>query len=250
MKTQTNNIMIKYSSILFLMLIIACSSNAQLSKTIRDGVTNMTGNTNTRGNLSNTEIASGLKEALQQGINKGADKLSLTDGYFKNTAIKILMPNDVKQVEQKLRSMGLGAQVDKAILSMNRAAEMAAKESKPIFVNAIKSMTITDAISILKGSNSAATTYLKNTTSSQLTSTYKPIIQKALDQTQATKYWKDVFVTYNKIPMVTKVNPDLNAYVTQKALDGLFKVIADEELKIRTDPAARLTDILKKVFGH
>jgi hypothetical protein len=143
----------------------------------------------------------------------------------------------------------MGSMVDKAILSMNRAAEQAAKESKPIFINAIKNMTITDAVSILKGSDNAATTYLRNNTSVQLTEKFTPIIDKALENTQATKYWSDVFTNYNKIPGVQKINPDLSKYVTQRALEGLFKMIADEELAIRKDPVARTTDILKKVFG-
>jgi hypothetical protein len=133
---------------------------------------------------------------------------------------------------------------------MNRAAEEAGKEAKPIFVNAIKSMTISDAMGILKGPNDAATSYLKNTTSAELTTKFKPVIDRALAKTEATKYWKDVFDKYNALPFVTPVNPDLSGYVTQKALDGLFYEISQEELKIRTDPVARVTDLLKKVFGN
>jgi hypothetical protein len=206
------------------------------------------GNTNSN-NVSNADMVSALKEALTQGINKGADKVSATDGFFKNMAIKILMPEEAKNVETKLRQLGMGSLVDNAILSMNRAAEQAAKDSKPIFVSAIKNMTITDAVSILKGPDNAATNYLRTNTSSQLTEKFTPVIKKALDNTQATKYWTDVFTNYNKIPGVQKVNTDLTKYVTQKALDGLFKMIADEEFAIRKDPIARTSDILKKVFG-
>lgn len=213
------------------------------------GVGTNNNNNSSSGNITQTEMVNALKEALTQGINKGADKVSVTDGYFKNAAIKILMPDEAKMVESKLRQVGLGSLVDNAILSMNRAAEQAAKESKPIFINAIKNITITDALSILKGPDDAATSYLKTNTSTQLTEKFTPIIKKALDNTQATKYWSDVFTNYNKIPGVQKVNPDLTKYVTQKALDGLFKMIAEEEFAIRKDPLARGTDLLKKVFG-
>ncbi len=215
------------------------------------GLNGSNSNNNSSNNaiISNSEMITALKDALTQGINKGADKVSVTDGYFKNMAIKILMPEEAKTVESKLRQLGMGSLVDNAILSMNRAAEQAAKESKPIFINAIKNMTITDAVSILKGSDDAATNYLKLNTSTQLTEKFSPIIKKALDNTQATKYWSDIFTNYNKIPGVQKINPDLSKYVTQKALEGLFKMIAEEEFAIRKDPIARTTDILKKVFG-
>ncbi len=215
------------------------------------GLNGSNSNNNSSNNaiISNGEMITALKDALTQGINKGADKVSVTDGYFKNMAIKILMPEEAKTVESKLRQLGMGSLVDNAILSMNRAAEQAAKESKPIFINAIKNMTITDAVSILKGSDDAATNYLKLNTSTQLTEKFSPIIKKALDNTQATKYWSDIFTNYNKIPGVQKINPDLSKYVTQKALEGLFKMIAEEEFAIRKDPIARTTDILKKVFG-
>ena len=200
--------------------------------------------------LTQQETANGLKEALTQGIKKGADQVSVTDGYFKNTMIKILFPPDAKKVEQKLRDLGLGNEVDKVILSLNRAAENAAKEAKPIFVNAIKQMTIKDAINILKGPNDAATQYLKANTSQQLKAKFKPVIQQSLDQVNATKYWANVMNIYNKIPFVEKINPDLPDYVTRKALDGLFHTIANEEARIRENPIARITALLKRVFGY
>jgi hypothetical protein len=200
--------------------------------------------------LGNDEIVAALKEALTIGAQNSAGKLSLTDGFFKNLAIKILMPQEVKEVESTLRNIGLGSLVDDAILSMNRAAEDASKQAAPIFVSAIKSMTITDALNILKGSNDAATQYLKKTTSAQLTTAFKPVINASLAKVNATKYWNDVFTAYNKIPFVKPVNTDLSGYVTQKALDGLFYTIAQEEAKIRTDPVAQVTDLLKKVFGN
>jgi Protein of unknown function (DUF4197) len=201
--------------------------------------------------LSNDEIIAGLKEALSVGANNSASKLSALDGFFANAAIKVLMPPEAKKVESALRSAGLGSMVDKAILSMNRAAEDASKSAAPIFVDAIKQMSFQDALGILKGTDTAATSYLKGKTTSALTTTFKPIIDEALKKTDATKYWKDVFDTYNKLPTTfKKINSDLSAYVTEKALSGLFFQVAEEEKKIRKDPAARVTDVLKKVFAN
>ena len=211
---------------------------------------NLNGNgSQNNGSLTNQQMIDGLKEALNVGTNNATVTLNKTDGYFKNLAIKILMPPEAVAVENKLRSIGLGSKVDEAILSMNRAAELAAKDAAPIFLDAIKTMTISDAASIVTGTDHAATDYLKSKTSTQLISKFKPIISKALSTVQATKYWSDVFTTYNKLPFVTKVNPDLTAYVTQKALDGLFYQIGLEEKKIRTDPAAQITTLLQQVFG-
>lgn len=202
------------------------------------------------GGLSNEDVVAGLKEALSVGARNSSDKLSALDGFFANAAIKVLMPQEAKKVESTLRNMGLGDMVDKAILSMNRAAEEASKSAAPIFVDAITSMSIQDAFGILKGNDSAATVYLKGKTTAELTNAFKPVIESALEKTNATKYWKDVFETYNKLPTTfNKINTDLSGYVTDKALTGLFFQVALEEQKIRKDPAARVTDILKKVFG-
>jgi len=200
--------------------------------------------------LSNDEIIKGLKEALTIGSNNSASSASKVDGYFKNSIIKIPFPAEAKDMEQKLRSIGMGQQVDQFVLTMNRAAEEAAKEAAPVFVNAIKQMTITDGVKILKGRDDEATQYLKRTTSVDLTSKFRPIVKRAIDKVQVTSYWNPLASAYNKIPFVTKVNPDLEEYVTQKALDGLFYLVAQEELKIRKDPVARVTDLLKKVFGN
>lgn len=200
--------------------------------------------------LSEDEIGAGLKEALTQGVNKGVAQLSKTDGYFKDPQIKIPMPNEAKKVEDKLRKLGQGEKVDEAILSMNRAAEDAASEAKDLFVAAIKAMTITDATNILKGNDDAATQYLRKTTGNQLSERFRPIIKVSLDKVGATKHWNTVFSTYNKIPFVDKINPDLEEYVTEKAITGLFIQVAKEELQIRKNPAARTTDLLKKVFGN
>lgn len=200
--------------------------------------------------MSTEEIIAGLKEALTVGARNSSDKLSSIDGFFANAAIKVLMPEEAKKVESTLRNLGLGSVVDDAILSMNRAAEEATKSAAPIFVDAIKSMSIQDAVGILRGTDTAATSYLKGRTTAGLTEAFRPVIEGALQKTDATKYWKTVFDTYNRLPTsFNKVNPDLSGYVTEKALTGIFYQVAIEEQKIRKDPAARVTDILKKVFG-
>lgn len=200
------------------------------------------------GNLNANEIASGLKEALSVGAEKAGKNLSALNGFFGNAAIKILMPDEARKVEEKLRAIGLGDQVDEAILSMNRAAEDAAKSAAPIFVNAIKQMSIKDAAGILNGGDFAATDYLKDKTTAALTASYKPVIEKSLEKVDATKYWNTVFTAYNKFA-IKKINPDLTAYVTEKALAGIFYQVGQEEQKIRKDPLARTSDLLKKVFG-
>ena len=202
------------------------------------------------GGLSKDDVANGLKQALNSGVKKGTDKLSAVDGYFGNAAVKIIMPPEAQKVEQKLRAIGMGKQVDEAILSMNRAAEDAAKTAAPIFLNAITQMTIEDAFAILKGSDSAATAYLRKTTTPPVTAAFRPVINQSLAKVNATKYWNTLFSAYNELPFVKKVNPDLVAYVTDKAMFGIFLQIAAEELLIRKDPMARTTDLLKKVFGQ
>ncbi len=214
------------------------TAEAQLLKNVLGG--NKSGESN--------NIAAGLKEALSIGAEKAASNLSSVDGYFANAAIKILMPEEAKKAEEKLRAIGLGKQVDEAILSMNRAAEDAAKSATPIFVNAIKQMSIQDAAGILKGGDHAATDYLKSKTAAQLTEAFRPVIEKSLEKVDATKYWDAVFTAYNKFT-IKKVNPDLSAYVTERALSGIFFQVAAEEQKIRKDPLARTTDLLKSVFN-
>jgi hypothetical protein len=202
------------------------------------------------GSLSTEEIVAGLKEALSVGANNSASKLSAVDGFFANAAIKVLMPPEAQKVEKSLRAVGMGKVVDDAILSMNRAAEDAAKSAAPIFLDAIKGMSFQDAMGILRGSDTAATGYLRGKTVSALTEAFRPVIEGALEKTGATKHWKTVFDTYNKLPTTfNKVNPDLAGYVTDRGLSGLFHQVADEEMKIRKDPAARVTETLKKVFG-
>jgi len=163
--------------------------------------------------------------------------------------VKVLMPPEAQKVEKTLRSVGAGKLVDDAILSMNRAAEDASKSAAPIFIDAIKNMSVNDALGILKGTDTAATAYLRKTTIAQLTAAFKPIIEASLQKTGATKYWAAVFDKYNKMPLVTKVNTDLPGYATERALYGIFFYVAQEEAKIRNNPAARVSDILKKVFA-
>lgn len=199
--------------------------------------------------IAQADIAAGLKEALTIGATKGAAALSATDGFFKNAALKILLPPEAAKIERTLRSVGMGRQVDQAILSINRAAEDACKTAAPIFVNAIKQMTVTDAIGILKGADTAATSYLKRATSTPLTSAFKPVIDSSLQKTDATRHWTSLVNAYNKFSL-QKINPSLSDYVTEKALTGIYSQIALEEKNIRQNPAARATDLLKKVFGQ
>lgn len=199
---------------------------------------------------STSEINTGLKAALEKATDISAKKLGSTDGYLNNLDVKILFPEEAKNIESTLRSIGLGSMVDQVITSVNRAAEDAATSAIPIFTTAIKQMTITDVKNILLGDKNAATTYFSNTTSPLLTTEFSPIIDASLKKTDATKYWSDVMTRYNKVPFVKKVDTDLTAYVTKKAIDGLFVEIAKEELKIRGNISERTSPILHKVFGY
>lgn len=200
--------------------------------------------------LSNADIANGLKEALNIGAKNASARLSAKNGYFGNPLVKILMPPEAVKVENTLRGLGMGKVVDNAILSMNRAAEDAAVKAAPIFINAITSMSIQDGINILTGGNGAATNYLKQKTTDALTQAFKPVISSSLSKVGATALWSNVFNIYNKLPTTySKINPDLTGYVTERALTGLFTNIADEENKIRSNPAARVSGLLQKVFG-
>ncbi|CAN5210996.1 DUF4197 domain-containing protein [soil metagenome] len=223
---------------IFLMPLAGCES----AKQIFDAATGSTAG------LTNADIIAGLKDALRVGTDSSAKKLSLANGFFGNSILKILMPPEAQKVENTLRSLGFGGTVDKAILSMNRGAEEATKYVGNIFWNSIKQMTIQDALGILRGGNFAATEYLKRTTTAELTNAFRPIIERSLSNVNATKYWNDVFTIYNRVSS-TPVNTDLTGYVTEKALAGLFYNIGLEEQKIRQDPAARVTDILRRVFG-
>ena len=236
----------KITIVLFaLILALPMSSMAQFKNPFKKMTSLMS-----TSSLSEDQVISGLKAALEKGIELASDEVSREDGYFLNPQIKIPWPEDAKNAEARLRQLGLGSEVDKFILSINRAAELAAKESKEVFVMAIKAMTVEDAWGILKGEDDAATQYLNRTSSDELNAKFKPIIQSALEQVDATKYYEDLVLAYNKIPFVKKLNPDLDQYATQMAITGLFAMVAKEEKKIREDPMARTSDILKKVFGQ
>jgi hypothetical protein len=201
---------------------------------------------------STLEMISGLRQALELGTDKSTSQLSAVNGFFGNTAIKLLFPPEAQKAENTLRKLGFNKLCDNVILSLNRAAEDAAGKAKPIFVSAIKQMTIQDVTSILLGgSKDAATNYFKRVTTSQLTEQFKPVIHTSLSNVGATRYYTQLATQYNKIPLVfNKLNPDLDAYVTQKAIDGLFYRIALEELSIRTNLSSRTTPLLQKVFGY
>ncbi len=206
-----------------------------------------TGTTST--GLSNSDIATGLREALRVGINKGADQASAVDGYFKNPLLRIAFPPEAQRVATQLRQLGFNRQVDQFELSLNRAAEDAAKRAKPVFFKAITSMSIQDAIGILRGPQDAATQYLRRTSGQQLVSEFTPIVDSTLRRNNATRLYGNLATMYNRLPGVQRVNPNLTEYATNKAVDGLFILVAQEEKQIRENPAARVSDILRRVFG-
>lgn len=228
------------------LLWMACTS-AQLSSAVKSANSILVTNS---GELSVNEVAAGLKEALVKGAEISTATASQLDGYFKNPIIKIPFPPEIEEMEKKLRQIGMNKPVDDFILSINRAAEKAASEAKPVLVNAITSMTIQDAWGILKGDDHAATEYLRRTTSTEIENKFEPIIANALNSVNATKYYEELSTQYNRLPFVTKVETDLTAYVNQKAIDGLFYMVALEEEKIRKDPLERTSELLKKVFSE
>ena len=201
------------------------------------------------GQIGNMDISSGLKEALNNGISKQVSTLTLTDGFYKNEAVKIFLPAELKNVDKTLRSIGLSSLADEGLKVLNRAAEDAVKEATPIFVNAITSMTFTDAKNILMGQDNAATIYLQNSSSAALYSKFSPVVQTSLSQVGADKVWANIITKYNSVPLVKKVNPDLRDYVTLEATKGVFKMVAVEELDIRKNIRARTSDLLKRVFA-
>lgn len=209
----------------------------------------LTGKKTTTG-VSENEAGQGIKEALLKGVTSAVLNLNKTDGFFGSDIYKMLLPPDAIKAEKTLRSIGMGAQVDKAILSINRGAEDAVAFAKPIFIDAVKEMTLTDALNIIKGSNNAATNYFKEKTKQKLITAFTPSVKTSLDKVDATKYYADIVTTYNKIPTTfTKVDPNLTGFVVGKAVDALFDQVAKEEANIRANPLARTSDILKKVFG-
>jgi hypothetical protein len=237
----------KYIFLFLSLLIITNGVSAQNIKGLLGKAKEIVSRDN--GQIGTEEIISGLKEALNVGAEKGTSLLSKENGFFNNQLLKIILPPEAQQVEKTLRNIGLGKQVDEAILSMNRGAEEACKQAAPIFVNAIRGIDVKDAVGILKGSDTAATAYLRGNTTASLTQSFRPVIEESLKKVDATKYWNSMITAYNKISF-KKINPDLAAYVTEKALSGVFVQIAIEEKEIRKNPAARTTDLLKRVFNN
>ena len=230
-----------------LLLTLGLFSNAQL-KGILQKANQALGITESKGSEKEDMIA-GLKEALIIGAQKGVTTLSKEDGFFKNDLLKILLPPEAEKVEKTLRNLGLGNQVDEAILSMNRGAEDACKEAATIFIDAVKSMNVEDVATIIKGTDTAGTAYLRKTTTLSLTNKFRPVIENSLNKVNATKHWATIINAYNKVSL-KKINPDLTAYVTEKAIGGIFYQIGEEEKKIRKDPLARTSELLKRVFGN
>jgi hypothetical protein len=233
-----------YSAILLSVLIgISIQGSSQLK--IAELLSKKTGS-----NVTEQEAGMGIKEALTQGVTNAVLNLNKTDGFFGSEFYKLFLPPDAAKIEKSLRNVGMGDQVDKAILAINRGAEDAVAYAKPIFVDAIKEMTLTDALNILKGNKDAATQYFKQKTSAKLIEAFTPSVKSSLDKVEATKYYGDIVTTYNKFPTTfKKVNPDLPSYVVSKAVDALFDQVAKEEANIRANPLARTSDLLKKVFG-
>ncbi|WPR72920.1 DUF4197 domain-containing protein [Flavobacterium sp. NG2] len=199
--------------------------------------------------VNSIDIASGLKEALNNGITKQVSKLTATDGFYKNAAVKILLPAELQKVDSGLRKVGLSSLADEGIKALNRAAEDAVKEASPIFVSAVKNMSFNDARGILMGSENSATSYLQNTTSTALYAKFNPVVKNSFSKVGADKVWSNIITKYNSLPLVSKVNPDLNDYVTNQAMSGVFKMIAVEEKDIRTNLSARTSTLLQKVFA-
>lgn len=198
--------------------------------------------------ISQTEISKGLKEALNNGITKQVTKLAAKDGFLKNEVVKIMLPEELKTVDKKLRQFGMGKLADEGIELLNRAAEDAVKEATPVFVDAVKQMTFTDAKNILLGNENAATTYLQKSTTTPLYAKFNPVIKKSFSKVGADKVWSEIIKKYNSLPLVKKVNPDLTDYTTNKAMEGVFKMIAVEEKEIRTKLPARTSSLLQKTF--
>jgi hypothetical protein len=237
-----------YAALAFVAMFgIACTST-QFTQTVKEVSDQMSGTAP----LTNADVVAGLKEALTKGAEHAVDGASVTDGFWKSSRLRIPFPPEAIKVKNTLNDLGMSAQVEKFELTMNRAAESAAQEAVPVFVNAIKGMSVANGFAILKGGDHAATNFLKERTTAELTAKFRPIVENATKQVALTSYWTPLAGAYNKATLLTggqAVNPDLDAYVTQKAIDGLFILVADEEQQIRKDPLARTTDLLKRVFG-
>lgn len=226
----------KILSVFSVFLLVGCAEVQQVMNQLPQG-------------LSQVDIGNGLKEALNNGIAKQVSKLTQTDGFFRNELVKILLPEELRKVDEGLRKIGLGSLADEGLRAINRTAESAVKEATPIFVDAIRNMTFNDAKNILMGSDNSATSYLQSTTSQALYGKFNPIIKSNFSKVGADKIWGDIISKYNTISFVKRVNPDLSDYVTQQTMNGVFKMIAVEEKEIRMNVGARSSDLLKRVFA-
>jgi hypothetical protein len=238
----------KLLPILLLISLFSCSITEDVLSTI----INPTNNSSSKIDLTNEEVISGLKEALNVGIKNAVNLSSVTDGFLKNDIIRLPFPPDAIKVREKALNFGLSKQVETFEETLNRAAEEATKKALPIFVDAIKNMSVSDGFSILKDGEGAATKFLKSQTSNQLVIAFAPVVKEATTKVQLTAYWNPIITRYNSAMSLSggqKLNPDLDAYITQKAIDGLFYLVEVEENKIRKEPIARVSDILVKVFG-
>ncbi|WP_179374317.1 DUF4197 domain-containing protein [Winogradskyella wichelsiae] len=220
--------------------LMACAELQQVVDSLPQGTTDV---------LGNADIAAGLREALDLGIEKQVAKLTTEDGFYKNELVKIVLPEELQKVDSALRKIGLSSLADEGLKVLNRAAEDAVSEATPIFVNAVKDITFDDAKTILLGEDNAATSYLTTKTQTELYDKFKPVINNSFSKVGADKIWANLITKYNNIPLTSNVNPDLTDYVTTEALDGVYTMIAVEELEIRNSVASRSTDLLKKVFA-
>ena len=229
----------KITLLMGIILFISCNELQQVVNQLPSGTPS----------LGNEEIGGGLRAALDKGITKQVSKLTKTDGFFKNELVKIVLPEELSKVDKTLRDIGLGNLADEGLKVLNRAAEDAVSEATPIFINAIKEISFNDAKGILLGDDEAATSYLKNKTTSELYTKFNPVIKSSFEKVGADKVWSSLINKYNAIPLTSNVNPDLTDYVTQEALKGVYTMIAVEEKEIRTKASSRTTDLLKKVFA-
>jgi hypothetical protein len=231
---------------LILLIVLPIMGNAQIKNILKKSSETATGILNKNGTV---DIAAGLKEALNKGITEQVSKLTQVDGFYKNELVKIVMPEELTKVDKTLRKLGMGSLADDGIKALNRAAEDAVKEATPVFVAAIKNIKIADAKTILMGNENAATTYLQQSTNKELYAKFLPVVQQSIGKVGADKIWNGIVQKYNTVPLVSKVNPDLNDYVTNKTLEGVFKMIAVEEKNIRTNLKSRTSPLLIKVFS-
>jgi hypothetical protein len=239
-----------------LLALFVTHSNALTMSDVKDalkskGSTSATNSSNAKGvdSLSNDEASGGLKEALTQGVSKAVASLGAMDGFFGNNAVKIPLPNSLKKIQKGMKMMGMGKQSDELVLKMNRAAEAAVPEAKALLVDSVKKMTLADAKTILTGPQDAATQYFKKTTSAQMAEKFLPIVQKATEKVQLAETYNKYAAMGSKFGVVKKEDANINQYVTQKALDGVYYMVAQEEAAIRKDPLGQASSLLKKVFG-